>query len=414
MNAPGGKRSRQRWRRAVHGAVVRLALLAAALGLVLGVLEIGLRLFWDGFYLKTPKGYAHSDPVRGWANRPDVSVPYGEPEFHTIVTHNHFGYRSPPVEHERTPGRVRVLVLGDSFAYGVGVQDRETFSAGLESLAPELEVIDTGVNGYGTSQELLLLRDEGLAFQPDVVLVAFFWNDVANSYTNRAVHFALEGGELRYPPAPAPTPSPAEAAARAADFSAAPSAERRDWLRHSYAYRFLSDRAKLLGYWSKFALGLPLERGDIVSASEREDAWQLELALLREIDRMSREHGAHMLLLLIPDQVQVQPDVRVFGVPQDVYDVQGRLHAFADQAGIAVVDPLRALRAAYAAHAEPLYYLRDRHLRAAGHALVAREILARLRELGWASPGRLGATAASPRGAPGAAERELPSRSAGS
>jgi hypothetical protein len=365
--------------RALRAAGARLALLGFALALVLGGLELGLRLFWDGFYVKTQKAYAQPHPVRGWSNRPDVSVPYGEPEFSTTVTHNRFGYRSRPIEHARTPGRARVLVLGDSFAYGVGVGDRETFSAQLEALAPELEVINTGVNGYGTGQELLLLRDEGLAFQPDVVIVSFFWNDVANSYKNAAVHFALRGDRLEYP---GPPPPAAVAASERERKPARERGERRAWLRHSYAYRFVSDRAKLLGYWLKFALGVPLEENDFVSAAQRGDAWQLELALLREIERVAREGGARTLLLLMPEQVQVQPELRVTGLSREDYELQQRLHAFAKQAGIPVVDPLPALRAAYAASGEPLYYLRDRHLRAPAHAIVARELLARLRELG--------------------------------
>ena len=365
----------------LRAAGLRLALLGAALALVLGGLELGLRLFWDGYYVKTQKAYAEPHPVRGWRNRPDVSVPYGEPEFNTVVTHNQFGYRGRPVEQARTPGRARVLVLGDSFAYGVGVGDRETFSAQLEALQPELDVINTGVNGYGTGQELLLLRDEGLAFAPDFVVVSFFWNDVGNSYTNAVARFSLAGDRLVYPRPPEPASVAASQPARPKS-RAGRGERRRDWLRHSYAYRFVSDRAKLLGYWAKVAVGLPLEESDLVSPGERDAAWQLELALLREIDRVAREGGARMVLLLIPEQVQVQPELRVTGLSSEDYDFQARLRAFADDAGIPVVDPLPALREAYAASGEPLYYLRDRHLKAHGHAIVARELLARLRELG--------------------------------
>jgi hypothetical protein len=351
--------------------------------LVLAGLELGLRAFWTGYYVKVQKAYAQPHPVRGWSNRPSVSVPYGEPEFSTLVTHNAFGYRGRAIERERRPGSVRVLTLGDSFAYGIGVGDDETFSAQLERLAPGLEVINTGVNGYGTGQELLLLRDEGLAFQPDVVLLSFFWNDIGNSYRNRAVHFSVDAGELVYPTAP----DPGAASGPAVSADAAPSPQRRTWLRHSYAYRFLSDRLKLAGYWLRVALRLPLEESDFVSEQTREAAWQLGFFLLREIDRISRQAGARLVLLVIPDQVQVEPGLRVTGLEPADYEVQERLLAFAAQQGIPVVDPLPALRAAHAESGELLYYLRDRHLRARGHALVAREILERLRQLGYGEPG---------------------------
>lgn len=334
--------------------------MVASLIAAFGALEIGLRLFWDGFYVKTPGAYSEPDPVRGWRNRPHTRVAYGEAEFNTVVAHNSFGHRSREIPLERTPGRVRILVLGDSFTYGVGVENHETFSARLEQLDPRLEVINTGVNGYGTAQELLLLRDEGLAFQPDLVLVAFFWNDVVDSYRRRVAAFALRDGSLVYPD---PLPPDAVPGPRRTPL-------RRTLLRHSRVYRFLSDQIKLVRYQVKAALGAPLEDAEPLRPAEREQAWRLTFALLDEIARLAREAGAVPLIAVVPDQVQVEPSTAVIGIEPDDYQVQERVLGFAAARDIPALDLLPGLRAARA-RGQALYYRLDRHLNPLGHAETA-------------------------------------------
>lgn len=358
----------------VRNALANTALVLASIVATLLVLEGGLRLFWSGYYLKVSKAYATPDLQRGWRNKPNVHIPWGEPEFSTMVTHNSWGYRGPEITKERVEGRFRIFALGDSFTYGVGVQDDETFSARLEQMDPTLELINAGVNGYGTSQELLVLRDEALAFQPDLVLVGFFWNDAANTYLRGFPDFELENGEIRFTPQKEPETPQATAAPPA----------RRSLLRHSYAYRFLSDRIKMVRFHAKLALGVAIE--DTRLGSDQQDpAWELTLALLGELDRLAREGGANTLLVLIPDQVQVQKDWVITGLQPADYDVQERLHEWAAGSGVAVLDLLPGLAAEYARDPTPLYYRKDRHLNARGHAVAARLIYEELDRRGYVS-----------------------------
>ena len=344
--------------------LVGLALLAASLVVLAALAEVGLRLFWDGFYLKDAEPWAEVHALRGWRNLPDNRATYGEPEFVTTIETNRAGFRGPAVERAKSDGRLRVFALGDSFTLGVGVENDETFCARLAALEPALEVINGGVIGYGTSQELLLLRDEALAFAPDVVLVVFFWNDVANSFDRDIARFRFRDGELVYPAAPEPALEPV----------AAPRRERRAWLRYSYLYRFVSDRIKVARFAVRVALGLPVEKGEVLTAQEREAAWELEFALLREIDRLVRASGARTLLVVVPEQLQVEPERRVVGLVEADYAVQERLRRFAESEGIPMLDLLPGLRAEREATGRDLYYRQDRHLTAAGHGVVARLI----------------------------------------
>jgi hypothetical protein len=136
-------------------------------------------------------------------------------------------------------------------------------------------------------------------------------------------------------------------------------------------YRFVSDRLKIVGYRLKLLFGIPLESRDFVEGVDRESAWRLTAALLGEIRDRAASVGAQTLVVSMPDQVQIEPGVTVLGLEQVEYDVQGRLRDITASSGIPFLDLIPLLREAHARMGEPLYYPKDRHLKANGHALVA-------------------------------------------
>jgi hypothetical protein len=112
--------------------------------------------------------------------------------------------------YERQPGLKRVVVLGDSFTYGEDVSDEETYCAVLAEQSPGLEVINLGVHGYGVDQMLLYLKEEGLKYRPDVIVVGFPYLDVARdrlAFRDYAKpRFLLRGGQLELNNSPVPPP----------------------------------------------------------------------------------------------------------------------------------------------------------------------------------------------------------------
>ncbi|HEY0781554.1 MAG TPA: hypothetical protein VGE98_03800, partial [Thermoanaerobaculia bacterium] len=91
---------------------------------------------------------------------------------------NSLGYRD--VEHAvaKAPGTYRIVVLGNSVAAGLGVDRFEdTFPPILGELLKarglQAEVINLGVSGYNPQQQVETLKDRGLQYQPDLVLVAY-------------------------------------------------------------------------------------------------------------------------------------------------------------------------------------------------------------------------------------------------
>jgi hypothetical protein len=95
-------------------------------------------------------------------------------------------------------GTLRVLVLGDSHTQGYEVRQEATFSAVLERYLARrgvrAEVLNAGVSGFSTAEELAYLENEGYKYQPDVVVLGFYANDFEDNL--KAGLFGLDGGEL--------------------------------------------------------------------------------------------------------------------------------------------------------------------------------------------------------------------------
>lgn len=74
----------------------------------------------------------------------------------------------------------RILAIGNSCTFGVGVNDETTWPSQLETLLGDkgIEVINAGVPGYTSFQGLRYLKDNGLALEPDVLIASFGFNDI--------------------------------------------------------------------------------------------------------------------------------------------------------------------------------------------------------------------------------------------
>ena len=95
---------------------------------------------------------------------------------------NNMGYRDYDHPIEKPQGTRRALVIGDSVTAGLWINDDEkVFSAVMEQhlnrLGLKSDVMNFGVSGYNTRQEVETLRTRGLQYKPDLVVVAYCLND---------------------------------------------------------------------------------------------------------------------------------------------------------------------------------------------------------------------------------------------
>jgi hypothetical protein len=102
------------------------------------------------------------------------------------LTINSLGFRGREVVTPKPPGSFRVVVIGDSVTMGWGVGDNETSRPSSRNCCRRfpgrsVDVVNLGVGGYDTRQEVALLKRNVSRLQPDLVLVGFYSNDVPDA-----------------------------------------------------------------------------------------------------------------------------------------------------------------------------------------------------------------------------------------
>ncbi len=183
-----------------------IALAAASVVAVCGVLELGLRVR-DWREDRGSLARAVTQPAR---LRPDGRADLGgivrlAPErrriyelipntrvvlnnwlgfAHTPLALNAEGFRDRDYPKAKAPGVRRIVGIGDSYMFGWGVATGKDYLSVLEERvakerpAERWEVLNMAVPGYNTAMEVETLVARGLAYAPDVVIVGFCWNDI--------------------------------------------------------------------------------------------------------------------------------------------------------------------------------------------------------------------------------------------
>jgi len=309
-------------------------------------MDIGKRLFkaslWVAYTAILAEGYlrvfapvpllpryvqATEFGIRG--NSPNETYVHTSPEYRVEISTNDRGVRTNgPIPYEKPDGVRRIVVLGDSFTMGYGASLEQTYHAqlaqALEKRGAPVEIINLGVSGHGNTEELITLKEEGLKYQPDLVLVGWHFTDYWDNV--RSGLFQVEDNKL----APAAT-------------TYLPGVKTRELLFSFAAYRFLAENCQLYGFLRENAagqakellgrlrsVGQPAEEeaesSDDSSATTDDveaqinaaspdavkkklpvekryggaPARELTAALLRELHRTSEENGAEFLILNIP------------------------------------------------------------------------------------------------------------------
>lgn len=158
--------------------VFRLILLTGVLALALLAGEGILRVFVDLPRTKPlPQVRYDPDPVRRFTLRPDQSGFTWEAPFNVDAD----GFRRNGAGAPEN-GRRTILAAGDSFTFGMGVEDHQTWPAVLEQRLNRAEpgsvqVLNGGTVSYGVFQEIDLFRKRGLGVDPDIVIHGLYWND---------------------------------------------------------------------------------------------------------------------------------------------------------------------------------------------------------------------------------------------
>jgi lysophospholipase L1-like esterase len=346
----------------------------AHLGLILGSLIVVALIAELFLSLAMPLLYrprvTRLDRELGWYHTPKVSIEDAL-EGHTFrVSYNSRGYRGPDYSLQKPSGMRRVVVLGDSFVDGSEVDDTEVLTHQMQQRLDGAEVINLGVYGYQTAQQLMTLEREALRYSPDVIVLLAISNDLTGNVVGfesfgPAPRWVLDGDSIRFED----TTSPAQQEAFLRSNLPAPRWIHRNSMLYYMVNRHIYQRlaARRIAEYSNARLAA-------VPPTDRVELFR------RIVLRMNRTAATHQIPLLVVFgymKHELEQDASPFA------DLPGTLMA----SGVRTLDLRSDLRAAERA-GPTHYYQYDIHWNARGHALVAeilapavREILAGGREL---------------------------------
>jgi len=170
--------------------VSALLLVSASILFTSGVLELGLR--FAGYDPFRPVQDEMRDIFLRLSSNPD-RIYEAVPNTHgrgwgTDVVINRHGFRGHDYELQKPAGTFRIMDIGDSIAFGNNLQSGEEFPSVLETMyvtsGQRVEVMNLALGGYDTLQEVAALEDTGLAFKPDLVILAYCINDITVASEN--------------------------------------------------------------------------------------------------------------------------------------------------------------------------------------------------------------------------------------
>ena len=205
--APAAGRAR-RW-------LVRLGCVLLGVVLCLGAAEALYRVARTKTLGPTTNpSYSVHDPRLGWKYRPNARARHRSAEFDVTIEIGARGFRGAWPEPRED--RVRVLILGDSFAFGWGVGEEQMLSSRLGAMEERFQVWNAAVSGYGTDQQKLLLEELVPELRPHFVVYVYCPNDLVEVSSSRMYGRAKpwyelppgKGGEapLRLRGVPVPNP----------------------------------------------------------------------------------------------------------------------------------------------------------------------------------------------------------------
>jgi lysophospholipase L1-like esterase len=380
--------------------LLKATLLVTSLGMATGLAELALRVSHYGEANRTPlQKLTEYDSTLGWRHKRSVSSEMVSDEYHINVQYNAEGWRGATGRFSKPSDVFRIVVLGDSFVDGYTIPMQDRFTEVLEaSLKPQFDVINLGVAGYSTDQELLLLDQEGWKFKPDLVVLAFYYNDVwgngsrhfSESTRTQKPVFSLDTARnlsLSNVPVPYPVPVLQD---RFRLYDLIRTTGKKNRLLHATAVKAgLAENVRpndsrpaptgAAGGAEEFAVYQSTQTPEL----DRE--WSITQALLRKMNQEAAQHDARLMVLYVPTRIELSPaEWSSAHLPTDYGPsvVVRRLVKICQVEGIPYLDPSNRFTAA---GTNRLYYPRDPHWNAAGHHLVGETLAEYIRDCSGSS-----------------------------
>lgn len=359
----------------------RIVLLVASLLLSVGAIEVGVRLIEPREVLR--EYFEMSDPVLNHRFVPNARGRQKTLEFDAAYTMNALGLRDVDFPVAKPAGTRRLLMLGDSFTEGLGVQNDETFSHVLGQMLRKSDghaswqVINAGVASYSPMLEYLYMKHGGLDLSPDLVILNLDLSDFYDDIQYRKGAVFDEGGELLAVPGKAEE----EMSAR---FGQAVVGVKNLLKYHTQSYNFVKRRLAVYlesGRERTYSDDIRIDkygllRGEESSMTDRD--WTLTYEYLLKIRDLVQQRGADFWIAVYPYGLQISEREWINGRQVWGFEAgrtytgrpQQLVEAFGAKHGIPVVN-LHDAFARAATSTYPMYFAWDGHWQPAGHKVAA-------------------------------------------
>jgi lysophospholipase L1-like esterase len=342
-------------------------------------LEGGLRLIGMG-----PKDTIHEfDSKLGWVKSPEAVGKYSTSEFDVTFKISEQGLRDDLIQKEKFAGTWRGMALGDSFVLGYTVDREDLFVDMLEQSVKAdnqaNDIVNAGTEGWSTDQEVLWFLEHGKSYNPDLVLLFPYENDLFWNGQTRYGRFPKPrfgvGGEIETEHMQDPGAKP--------------------WFER-YAIGMplkplLAKKQAGAPPWSPDGshtlAGPNLERAAYFHGAPdfMRESVERTRAALTSLKQACAEIGADLVIVPIPNKSSVSADAQAvlaqsIGVVQDMWSAEKPVDTFlglAKDLGIRSLDARAALKAS-AAGGRALYFERDWHFNPAGNRAFASFLQANL------------------------------------
>lgn len=315
-------------------------------------------------------GLIQFDTKLGWHLAPTWKGTHSHHDFNTLYTINSAGLRDQPAQ-AKLPRR-KIAVLGDSFTFGLGVADPETFTARLNNADSENHFINLGVPGYSTDQEYLQFKQFSRLNTPDaVLLVVYLSNDLFDNqlpFPMQADHakpfFSLQAGKLLVNKVPLTRTSKAAKARKKSlsEIVLGNTQLETPWLTRSLGSLTIFRRLGLLQN--------PVQIPDQYFEQRFSEAVDLFLVLVDAIEELSA-NGVELNIALLPGMSYITQPASLSAQYQE-YLRKILVQKLSNKPGINIIDLAANMRADNSGNNyQSWYFPNEGHLTPAGHQYVA-------------------------------------------
>lgn len=304
------------------------------------------------------------------------------PEFNIRVKINSQGLRGPKSFYENPLARPRIMMIGDSFTFGFGVEQQDSYCGIIRNkLGKDFDVINTGVTGYGPLYELMYFLLEGHKYKPDAVFVFIHPGDLNDTIYLLKNFFDANGLRI----------SMIMELARASGYQYTDHAPRNRIRVSNIELAFSQMLNKIRGHGSDGIRTIKLGLSSICVfmkqpplLSKRREI--MNLKLIGQLIDLCQDMGIEINLVMIPCWAQIheqdwQATLKKTGLPATDFDMdlpQSAIGDLARKKKASLLDLLPVF--AREGKQRRLYFHHDEHINPEGHKLVAKAFLAEFEE----------------------------------